>query len=104
MLFRSAFALIIRAGIDGINKELELPKAVNENMYFVSDKMSEELELLPQSLGEALQLAKQSPFIQSVINPEALQNYIEVKEKEIMAYQNSEDKSSFYYKNYFSKF
>lgn len=58
-----AFALIIYAGLYGIQKELTLPQAVDQNLFKADADLLAHLQKLPDSLAEARLLAKQSTFI-----------------------------------------
>ena len=58
-----AFALIIYAGLYGIKNNLDMPKAIDENLFNVSAELISELKKLPDSLEEACLLANQSDFI-----------------------------------------
>src|SRR5262249_39737708 len=48
-----AFAVMLKAGLDGIKRELPLPDAAEEDLYHV-DPRARGLETLPSSLGDAL--------------------------------------------------
>ena len=87
-----AFSLIIGAGLYGIENSIELPEAVNENLYTTSDEVLNNIEKLPESLEEAINIAKNSEFIKDIIGEEVLKRYIELKEIEIKEYLNASDK------------
>lgn len=62
-----AYALIIRAGLEGI-KNKEKPSApVNENLYTADSLVTGSLEKLPSSLSEALEAAKNSRFVRECL-------------------------------------
>ena len=63
--------LILAAGLDGIQRKLPLPEAVNRNLFHSSAAAG--LESLPRSLREAITVAAQSEFISKEL-PIALQN------------------------------
>ena len=63
--------LILAAGLDGIQRELPLPEAVNRNLFHPSAAAG--LESLPRSLREAITVAGQSEFISQEL-PIALMN------------------------------
>lgn len=77
-----AFSLIINAGLYGIENSLELPSAINENLYLAEKEILDSIEELPHNLGEALNFAKKSEFIKQTIGEEIFNKYIELKEKE----------------------
>lgn len=61
------FALLIHAGLDGINKELKLPEPVDMDLYDDANAAKAGLERLPAYLSEAVDIAKKSEFINSII-------------------------------------
>ncbi len=96
-----AFALIVSAGLDGIEKELPLPPSVNADLYKANDSITSNLALLPDSLDKAIELAKNSSFIKRVIGEEMLSKYLDMKIEEAADFSAAEDKNSFYLERYF---
>ena len=68
-----AFALIIRAGLYGIENKLKLPEPVDINLYTADEKTLLTLKKLPLSLEEAKQTAKNDEFIKASIPERILQ-------------------------------
>ena len=97
-----AFALIIAAGLDGIENELVLPPAVNADLYAANDSAAKNLTPLPGSLEQAIVLAENSDFIKSVIGEELLAIYLAVKKPEASEFAAVKDKLGFYKERYFS--
>lgn len=62
-----AYALLIMAGLDGIERELTAPEAVNVNLYKADSSVTEPLDRLPASLDEAVAVAEGSDFVRGVI-------------------------------------
>lgn len=62
-----AYALLIMAGLDGIERELNAPEAVNVNLYKADSSVTEPLDRLPASLDEAIAVAEGSDFVRGVI-------------------------------------
>ena len=62
-----AYALLIMAGLDGIERELTAPEAVNVNLYKTDSSVTEPLDRLPASLDEAVAVAEGSDFVRGVI-------------------------------------
>lgn len=87
-----AFALIIGAGLYGIENSIKLPEAINENLYTASEEILSNIDTLPESLEEALNIAKNSEFIKEIIGEEVLDRYIELKEIELRENLNANDK------------
>ncbi|MBQ3889099.1 MAG: glutamine synthetase [Clostridia bacterium] len=69
------FALMIYAGLAGIEQDLELPFAVDYNLFKPEAGQTEGLQLLPQSLDEARAVAADSAFIRQCIPAEVLEIY-----------------------------
>ena len=87
-----AFSLIIGAGLYGIENSIKLPEAINENIYTASEEILSNIDTLPESLEEALNIAKNSEFIKEIIGEEVLDRYIELKEIELRENLNANDK------------
>ena len=68
-----AFALIIRAGLYGIENKLKLPEPLDHNLYKADDKILSSLKKLPSTLEEAKQAAKNDDFIKANIPERILQ-------------------------------
>ena len=69
-----ALALLIYAGMDGIERKLPLQEPANFNLYTADHKMTDSLKKLPESRGEAWDAAASSSLVKKVL-PEA---YLEV--------------------------
>lgn len=70
-----AYALLIYAGLEGVQNGLPLPPAVNKNVYAASPKALEGLKMLPGTLSEALRLAKDSAFVGKYMPQSLLKAY-----------------------------
>ena len=69
-----AFTLLIRAGLDGINRRLVLPDAANVNFYTAPASVRAQFHTLPETLEDAKTAAAGSDFIarclpDSIISP-----------------------------------
>jgi len=80
------FALLIEAGIWGIENNVELPGEVNLNLYTNPDS---ELDVLPANLFEAIECAKKDELIKKVIGENVFDKYINLKLKEWESYQTT---------------
>lgn len=60
-----AYALLIYAGLYGIENKLELPEAADINLYKADETVLAKYDKLPESLEEAKKIAANSEFIQS---------------------------------------
>lgn len=81
-----AFALIIRAGVYGIENNLKLDDTKKE---------------LPKDLESAIKFAKNSDFAKQIITNDLLDKYVHHKEIELKNYNNSENQEEFEFNNYF---
>ena len=66
-----AFALMIQAGLWGIEEELEPPSASNLNFYQADGESLSRFQPLPQDRQAAVAAARSSEFIRSIV-PEAV--------------------------------
>lgn len=72
-----AYALIIQAGLYGVENKLKLQDPVNMSL-FPSNSMK--LEKIPDDIKEAINEARNSEFVATVIGKELLEKYISLKE------------------------
>lgn len=66
-----AYALLIHAGLDGILRQLTPPEPTNCNLFAAASSVTDRLDTLPDTLTEAVRLAKGSSFVRSIL-PESL--------------------------------
>lgn len=62
-----SLALIIAAGLDGIEKKMELQPCTDLDLFNVKPSEVKGLEVLPETLDEAVKLASNSDFVKSVL-------------------------------------
>jgi glutamine synthetase len=79
-----AFAVMLKAGLDGIKNNLEPPDPVEENIYTLDDESlaNKNIDVLPTSLLEALDELKKDKLMQEVLGEHLFERYIDVKTKE----------------------
>ena len=82
-----SFALLIEAGLEGIEKELVLPAPTDRNLY---SGEQEDLPTLPQSLSEAVELAQESDLVKRVLPEGIRQKYLDLKRKEAQQAETAE--------------
>lgn len=92
-----AFALILHAGLDGIEQRLTLPPATETS----DENAIGNLQLLPTSLNEAIDLAENSEFVKKYLPEQLLNTYIQSKKVECEKSEECGDKQLFYDNNYF---
>jgi glutamine synthetase len=88
-----SFALILMAGLEGIEKKTKLSSEINANLYNLSKKDQEKIKTLPQNLLDAINISKQSEFIKSVLPIKTIEKYFLIKQAECDDYKNAIDKS-----------
>lgn len=83
-----AFAVCLAAGLDGIENQIEPPKAVSGNVFELEKKERERLgiEPLPTSLKEAVDEFEKDEFVQGVLGTHAAEKYLEAKRAEWIQY------------------
>jgi glutamine synthetase len=79
-----AFAVILKAGIDGIKNQIDPGEPVSQNIYTMSkgEKKSLGIESLPSTLNEALLELDKDEVIKSALTNHILENYIDAKREE----------------------
>jgi glutamine synthetase len=84
-----AFAAMLMAGLDGIEKEMTPPNALEENLYELDDACRESFQVktLPGSLGEALECLAEDDVIQSALGPHVYERFVDAKTQEWNEYR-----------------
>jgi glutamine synthetase len=78
------YSLVLAAGLDGIERKLKAPKAVEENVYKIEppDLEAMGIDVLPRSLWEALQYFRKSRLAESILGKTLHDKYYEIKLRE----------------------
>jgi len=84
-----ALALMLRAGLDGIEKKMKLPDPIDRNIYIMTDeeRLEAGIPSLPESLKEAIDELLQDDIICDAMGDHALAHFIELKEIEYDMYR-----------------
>lgn len=79
-----AFAVMLHAGLDGIERKLEPPDPVEEDVYHFDDARLRELYIrtLPGSLVEALDEMEKSELMKKALGDHTFRRFLEAKRKE----------------------
>ena len=79
-----AFAALLQAGLEGIERGYELPDEMTTNLYRLSDEEREEqgVEALPGSLGEAVEALAGSELMSRALGEHIFPRYVELKRRE----------------------
>lgn len=98
------FAVIAAAGLDGIEKELEAPAPINEDIFHMTDERRAHLgiENLPGSLKEAIVELEASNFGAKALGEHVYGEYVAMKKAEWDSYRISVH--AWEIENYHSKF
>lgn len=95
-----AFALILHAGLDGMESNEKLRDPLDINLYTADENLLNEIPKLPGQMMDALSLAKNSEFVKRVMGQEILEKYVAIKSEEVKQFLN-ENKNDFYLEHYF---
>ncbi|MES3628862.1 MAG: type I glutamate--ammonia ligase [Longimonas sp.] len=83
-----ALAVMIHAGLDGIEREMEAPGPVRENIYDFTeaDRVERGIETLPSTLGQAVNALKEDDVILEALGSHVSEKFIEAKTVEYTEY------------------
>ena len=83
-----AFAALIHAGLDGIEKGLEAPDPIRENIYEFDEAKREEygIETLPSNLGEAVEALEEDEVVMNALGDHIGEKFVEAKTQEFEEY------------------
>jgi glutamine synthetase len=78
------FAVLLAAGLEGIERRYELPEPMEQNLYDLSadDRARLQIAELPQSLGEAVELAATSELLLRTLGEHTFDRFIALKRRE----------------------
>lgn len=79
-----AFAVMLEAGLNGVENNLTPPEPVEENVYHFDDEQlaNKNIETLPTSLWEALAEMQKSSLIKDILGEHLFEKYVKIKTKE----------------------
>jgi len=79
-----AFAAMLMAGLDGIEKSLTPPDALEENLYELDDarRADRQVKTLPGSLAEALECLSEDKVIQDALGAHVYERFLDAKTQE----------------------
>jgi len=78
------FAVLLHAGLEGIEQGYELPEPMETNLYHLTPEQRRERGIvsLPETLGEAIDALAESELARKALGPHIFDRYIELKRKE----------------------
>ena len=79
-----ALAVMVSAGLDGIEKDLDAPDPVRENIYEFSEEDREErgIDTLPSTLGQAVDALQEDEVITDALGPHVSEKFMQAKTEE----------------------
>ena len=83
------FAVMLAAGLKGIEDKITPPDSVEKNIYALSEKEKEKHKIshLPESLGHALSLMEESKLVKDTLGDHVFNNFLHVKQTEWESYR-----------------
>ena len=84
-----ALAVMLRAGLDGIQRKLPLPPAMDESLFLRDEEETQRhrTKLLPATLGEALEGLREDSLIRETLGDSIYEGFIEAKSIEWIEYR-----------------
>src|SRR5215203_6033177 len=78
------FAGMLHAGLEGIEHGYELPEPMEQNLYHLTpeERQRRGIEQLPETLGEAIEIAAESELVLRILGEHAFNRFIEIKRSE----------------------
>jgi glutamine synthetase len=84
-----AFAVMLRAGLDGIRNGIPVPPAHEEDLYHLDTAARARLTSMPGSLGEAIAELEGSELVRGTLGDHLFERYVEAKRQEWDEYRIS---------------
>ena len=83
------FAVMLAAGLKGVEERLDPPASVERNIYALSEKEREKYNIhhLPESLGHALSFLEESKLMKEALGDHIFNNFLHVKRTEWEKYR-----------------
>jgi glutamine synthetase len=81
-----AKAVMLMAGLDGIRQKLQLPEALEETLLTRNRGRLRQVEVLPGSLGEALDALLEDEVVMNALGPFISERYLTAKRQEVDSY------------------
>ncbi len=84
-----ALAVMLRTGLVGIQHKLQLPPAMDENLFLqdTSERLRPRARFLPATLGEALEGLREDALIRDVLGDSIYESFIDAKNLEWTEYR-----------------
>ena len=85
-----ALAAVLRAGLDGMKRQVIVPKSVDCNIFHMSEqeRRARKIEELPGTLAEAISCMEKDVFMRKTLGDHAFGKYIALKKEEWNRYRS----------------
>ena len=79
-----AFAVMLKAGLDGIKNNLSAPEPVEEDVYSLSrqELLDKKISTLPESLRDALKDLKEDQLVREALGQHTYERFLAAKKQE----------------------
>ena len=86
-----AFSLLIAAGLDGIDKEMDLEQPTNDDVWDLTDteRRAMGIQPLPASLDSALKVMEKSEFVASTLGEQVFSYFLANKHRQWQEYRST---------------
>ena len=83
-----ALAVVLRAGLDGIEKQLDPGPPINKNIFKMSHRERRHLRIdeLPSNLSEALDELEKDDLVRDTLGDHLFEHFVEAKREEWLDY------------------
>ncbi len=83
-----ALAVMLKAGLDGIKRDLTCPDPVRENIYEFDEEKRDAYGIgtLPENLGDAIEALQSDEVLMDALGPHVSEKFVEAKEAEFNEY------------------
>jgi glutamine synthetase len=79
-----AFALLLAAGLDGIERKIEPPPMLSGNLYGAKD-----VPQIPRTLGDAIAVTESSVWVREALGDDVLEHYLFFARVEKRKFENT---------------
>jgi glutamine synthetase len=85
-----SFSVMLAAGLDGIEKRMELPPPTESNVHemSVAERRARNIESLPGNLWEAISITENSELVRTALGDSVFDSFIENKKIEWERYRS----------------
>jgi glutamine synthetase len=85
-----AFACMLSAGLDGVEKKMKPPKPVEENVYGFSDEKLKQMKIdtLPSTIDEAMDELEKDSVLKEALGKELTGHFVQAKRQEWQQFLN----------------